>query len=69
MKPEAIKEHIDLWILIQRTPTGQFQLFSQTMSPIGPGFYLEQKEAEHIQTIELLKGNKTQLFHLEYPIK
>ena len=47
-------------------------MFNQvTTSPTtyGNGFYVTEKDAQHAQTIELLKGNKVEVYHLEWPIK
>ena len=71
MKPVERTGFIDVWVLIQQTADGKFYFNStaQTASPYGAGFHLSERDAQHQQTLELLKGNKVEVFHLEFPIK
>jgi hypothetical protein len=71
MKPVERSGYIDIWILIQQSADGKFyyNTTSTTISPFGTGFFTSERDAQHQQTIELLKGTKCEVFHLEFPIK
>lgn len=71
MKPVERTGYIDLWIIIQLTADGKFYVnaAAPTASTFGSGFYVTERDAQHQQTVELMKGNKCEIFHLEYPIK
>jgi len=69
MQPVARQSHIDTWIIVQQLPTGTFSLYSMNTSEYGPGYFKTLEQAQHVQTLELLKGNRVEIFHLEYPIK
>lgn len=71
MKPVERTGYIDVWVLIQQTTDGKFYFNSSptSVSPYGGGFFTSERDAQHQQTLELLKGNKCEVFHLEYPIK
>lgn len=69
MKPIEREGYIDIWILIQQNTNANFTLNLAHSSELGVGFHSSLKSAQHAQTMELLKGNKTEVFHLEWPIK
>lgn len=70
MKPVERTGYIDVWVLIQQTTDGKFffNAAALTTSPYGSGFFTKEADAQHQQTLELMKGNKCQVFHLEYPL-
>lgn len=67
-KPVERSGYIDAWILIQLNVTGNLQMLSSHTSSLGLGFYLTEREAQQAQTIELLKNNRVQVFHIEWPL-
>lgn len=72
MKPVERSGYLDVWILIQQSADGKFYfntVASGTISPYGNGFHTSERDAQHQQTLEMLKGNKCEVFHLEFPIK
>jgi hypothetical protein len=69
MKPIERSGHIDMWILVQQGTTGTFNLQTLATSEYGLGFCKTLEQAQHHQTMELLKGNKVEVFHLEWPLK
>ena len=68
MKPIERAGYIDFWILLQQNSSGMFNQVTTSPTTYGNGFYVTEKDAQHAQTIELLKGNKTQVYHLEWPL-
>jgi len=69
MKPVERSGFIDTWILVQQNSDGRFSQFTGIGGTYGPGFYESEKEAQKQQTVELLKNNKVQVYHIEWPIK
>ena len=72
MKPVKRSGYVDLWIIVQQANTGTFILTmpsATTNWSLGVGFYATLEQAQHAQTLELLKNNKVEIFHLEWPIK
>lgn len=69
MKPVERSGFVDFWILIQQGATGMFNLITTNSSAFGTGIYATERDAQHAQTIELLKGNRVEVFHIEWPIK
>lgn len=67
-KPVARLASIDLWILLQQGPSGQFSMVTTHSSNFGLGFYLTEQDALMAQLIELLKGNKVNVFLIEWPV-
>lgn len=70
MLPEEKPKKLDLWILIQ-TPIHGSSTYSMNISgisPYGSGFYASEQQAKEHQLVEMIKGNKMELFHLEMPI-
>ena len=68
MKPVERKGHVDMWILIQQTSDGKFFMMTSPSKDLGAGVFSTEREAQHQQTMELLKGNACQVFHLEWPL-
>lgn len=68
MKPVERGGYVDIWILIQQTSDGKFMQSTGQINNLGNGFFANEKDAQHQQTMDLLKGNKTQVFHLEWPL-
>jgi hypothetical protein len=74
MKPVERKSSHDLYVVMQRTSltTAMYALTgvgnSLNGTSLGTGIYDNYNDAEKEQTIQLLKGNKVEIFHLEYPI-
>lgn len=69
MKPVERSGYVDLWILMAQGTSGQFVMLTTQLKELGAGIFSSQREAQHQQTVERLKGNDCELFHLEYPIK
>lgn len=69
MKPVERSGHVDLYILVQQNSTGQFNQITTSSQPLGLGFYQDLLQAQHAQTIELIKNNRVEIFHLEWPLK
>ena len=73
MKPVDRKSHHDLYIVIQQSSLGSFSLAGPGTSVggliLGSGVYLNMNDAQQEQTVQLLKGNHVEVFHLEYPNK
>jgi hypothetical protein len=67
MKPVERTGYIDCWIIVKQGSTGQLY-FDQAVTPLGNGFYKTLTEAQHQQTINLLKNEKTEIFHIEWPL-
>jgi len=67
-KPVERRGYIDAWILIQLNSTGNLHVLNTNSSSLGSGFYLTEREAQQAQTIELLKNNRVQVFHIEWPL-
>lgn len=68
MKPVERSGHVDFWILIQQNNTGTFSQFTGGTSEFGPGYYKTLEQAQHHQTMERLKGNSLQVYHIEWPL-
>jgi len=68
MKPVERSGYIDVWIIVQQGVDGKFLQQTTHMGALGSGFFATLKDAQHEQTIQLLKGNKVQIFHLEFPL-
>jgi hypothetical protein len=69
MKPVERSGHLDMWILVQQGSAGTFSHYIGGTSEYGSGFFKTQEQAQHHQTMELIKGNKVEVFHVEWPIK
>ena len=73
MKPVDRPLHHDLYIVVQQSSTGSFMLcgVGGTINgmTLGSGFYHTLELAQQEQTVQALKGIRTEVFHLEYPIK
>jgi hypothetical protein len=73
MKPIARPNHHDLYIVVQQSSTGSFSLVGTGATVngliLGTGVYLTETDAQNEQTVQLLKGNHVEVFHLEYPNK
>lgn len=73
MKPVDRPPHHDLYILLQQSSTGSFTLVGPGSTAngliLGTGVYLNMNDAQNEQTVQLLKGNHVEVFHLEYPNK
>lgn len=69
MKPVERSGFVDLYILVQQNSTGTFNQITSSTQPLGNGFYDNLVSAQHAQTIELIKNNRVEIFHLEWPLK
>ncbi len=71
MKPVDRPLHHDLYILLQQSSMGSFTLVGPGASAngliLGTGVYLTMGDAQNEQTVQLLKGNHVEVFHIEYP--
>ena len=69
MKPVERAGYLDLYILVQQNTSGTFNQITLSPQALGAGFFQDLLHAQHAQTIELLKNNRVEIFHLEWPIK
>lgn len=68
MKPVERSGYVDFWILMAQSSTGQFVMLTTQIKELGAGIFTSEKEAQHQQTVERLKGNNCEVFHLEWPL-
>lgn len=68
MKPVERSGYIDMWILVQQSSTGTFSHFVGGSSEFGAGYFKTQDQAQHHQTMERLKGNRVEVYHIEWPL-
>lgn len=72
MKPVDRPNYYDLYVVVQKSSTGSFCLTGQGATIngtiLGSGVYATLNDAQQEQTVQLLKGNKVEIFHLEYPV-
>jgi hypothetical protein len=73
MKPVERSSYHNLYVLVQQSSTGSFSLVGTGATVngliLGTGVYLTMSDAQNEQTVQLLKGNHVEVFHLEYPNK
>ena len=68
MKPIERTGHLDVWICIKQNVDGTLY-FDQTFTTgLGGGMFKTLEEAQHHQTIALLKNQKLEIFHIEWPL-
>lgn len=68
MKPVEREGHIDAWICVKQASTGQLYFDGTITGALGTGIFSSLKDAQHHQTIALLKNEKMEIFHLEWPL-
>lgn len=68
MKPVERQGYIDMWILLSQDTQGKFFMMTTPIQDLGNGIFASQQAAQHQQTMELLKGNKCQVYHIEWPL-
>ena len=68
MKPVERTGFIEVWIVVKLQSTGQFYMDQSNVSEFGPGYYKTELEALHQQTLLMLKGERCNVFKLEWPI-
>ena len=68
MKPVERSGYVDFWILMAQSSTGQFVMLTAPIKELGAGIFTSEKEAQHQQTIERIKGNDCQVYHIEWPL-
>ena len=71
-KPVDRPTYYDLYFVVQKSSTGLFSLAGPGATIngtlIGTGVYSTLDDAQEEQTVQLLKGNKVEIFHIEYPV-
>ena len=68
MKPVERTGYIDLYILIQQTTAGTLMVQTGHSGQFGLGFFNDLKLAQQHQTMERMKGNLVEIFHIEWPV-
>jgi hypothetical protein len=68
MKPVERAGHINLWIVLKQQVDGKFYLDTSVSTEFGMGMFKTELEAQHQQTMALLRNERVQVFHLEYPL-
>ena len=67
-KPIERNGYIDMWVCIKQGTDGRFFLDTTQPTVFGNGFFMTELDAQHHQTICLLKNERVQVFKLEYPL-
>ena len=71
-KPVERSQYYDLYFVVQKSTTGSFSLIGpgETINGtfLGTGVYTKMNDAQQEQTVQLLKGNRAEIFHIEYPV-
>lgn len=68
MKPVERQGTIDVWIVLRLMPTGQFYLDTTHATEFGSGYFTTELSALHHQTLLMLKGERSNVFRLEWPL-
>lgn len=68
MKPVERTGYIEVWIVVKLGPTGQFFLDTTHVSEFGSGYFKTELEALHQQTLLMLKGERCNVFKLDWPL-
>jgi hypothetical protein len=73
MKPIDQPKYQDVYLLLHQSIGGTFMPYGigGQLGPtlLGSGFYQSLELAQQHQMLEALKGIRTEIFHLEYPVK
>ena len=67
-KPVERLGYVDIWVCIKQTADGKFYIDNTHQSEYGAGYFKTEKEAQHHQTMCLLKNERVNVFHLEWPL-
>ena len=67
-KPVERSGHIDVWVSIKQTHEGKLYLDTTHSTEFGSGFFKSEAEAQHHQTVCLLKNERINVFKLEWPL-
>ena len=68
MKPVERNGYIEVWIVVKLMNTGQFYMDTTHISEFGSGYFTTELAAQHHQTILTLKGERCQVYKLEWPL-
>lgn len=68
MKPVERDGYINLWICIKQLSDGKFMLDSTITSEFGSGYFKTELDAQHHQTICLLRNEKVNVYKIEWPL-
>lgn len=68
MKPVERSGHLDLYILVKLDSLGQLVMLCNHTGQFGPGWFLDLKTAQQHQIMESMKGNRVEVFHIEWPV-
>jgi hypothetical protein len=68
MKPVERDGFISVWICVKQGTDGRFFLDTTVSSEFGSGMFKSEQDAQHHQTICLLKNEKVQVFKLDWPL-
>lgn len=68
MKPVERSGYLDLYILVKLDTLGQLMMLANHQGQFGLGWFNDLKQAQQHQTMESMKGNRVEIFHIEWPI-
>lgn len=68
-KPLERPTHIDVYFLMKQASDGKLFLETTGGSDLGLGYYTDITQAQHKQTLELLKGFVCHVYHIQWPLK
>lgn len=68
MKPVEREGYVGVWVLMEQSSDGKFFIVAHPTTDFGPGFHKSEKDAQHYQTMEMLKGHICNVYHLEWPL-
>lgn len=68
MKPVERTGYLNLYILVQQNSQGQLFVMTNHSGQFGSGFFNDLSQAQQHQTMERMKGNTVEIFHIEWPI-
>ena len=70
MKPVDPPDCLSVWILVSLSSSGIMTTHNSTImnaSGIFPGYFTQLEDAQQEQMLLALKGQKSHVFHLEFP--
>jgi len=71
MKPVEPPESLGIWILASLSSSGTLSTHNPSVmasSGIFPGYFTKLEDAQQEQMLLALKGQKSHVFHLEFPM-
>lgn len=68
MKPVERNGFIDVWICVKQNSDGKFFVDTTMSTEFGSGMFKTERDAQHHQTLCLLKNEKVNVYKIEWPL-